>query len=64
LGHTDSDGEDAKNLELSKKRSESVKIALNKDFGISLDRMQTDGKVKQCLLVIIPLLKEKQIIEE
>jgi OOP family OmpA-OmpF porin len=27
-----------------KKRSESVKIALNKDFGISLDRMQTDGK--------------------
>ncbi|MBK7138731.1 MAG: OmpA family protein [Bacteroidetes bacterium] len=44
IGHTDSDGEDAKNLELSKKRSESVKIALNKDFGISLDRMQTDGK--------------------
>jgi len=44
IGHTDSDGEDAKNLELSKKRSESVKIALNKDFGISLDRLQTDGK--------------------
>jgi outer membrane protein OmpA-like peptidoglycan-associated protein len=44
IGHTDSDGEDAKNLELSKKRSESVKITLNKDFGISLDRMQTDGK--------------------
>lgn len=44
IGHTDSDGDEAKNLELSKKRSESVKVALNKDFGISLDRMQTDGK--------------------
>ena len=44
VGHTDSDGDDAKNLELSKKRAESVMIALSKDFGISQERMKTDGK--------------------
>ena len=44
VGHTDSDGDETKNLELSKKRAEAVKTALNKDFGIKPDRMKTDGK--------------------
>ena len=43
VGHTDSDGDDAKNLDLSKRRAASVKIALAKEFGISEDRMETDG---------------------
>jgi OmpA-OmpF porin, OOP family len=44
VGHTDNDGDEAKNLELSKRRAESVKAALTKDFGIGADRMITDGK--------------------
>ncbi|WP_159468281.1 OmpA family protein [Dyadobacter sp. 3J3] len=44
IGHTDSDGDDAGNLTLSKKRSESVKEALAKDFGIDKSRLETDGK--------------------
>ena len=43
VGHTDSDGGDALNLELSKKRAAAVKVALNKDFGIDNSRMETDG---------------------
>lgn len=44
VGHTDSDGDDAKNMELSKKRAESVKQALIKEFGIDASRLTTDGK--------------------
>jgi OmpA-OmpF porin, OOP family len=44
IGHTDSDGDDAKNLELSKKRAAAVKQFLKKEFGIDEGRMSTDGK--------------------
>ena len=44
IGHTDSDGSDAANLELSKKRSAAVKDALVKDYGIEESRITTDGK--------------------
>ena len=43
-GHTDSDGDDNSNLELSKKRATAVKDALVNFFGISADKFQTDGK--------------------
>ena len=43
-GHTDSDGNDALNLDLSKRRAASVKNELAKTFGIDDARMQTDGK--------------------
>ena len=44
IGHTDSDGDDPKNMELSKKRAESVRNALMNEFQISSSRMETDGK--------------------
>jgi OOP family OmpA-OmpF porin len=44
IGHTDSDGDAAKNLELSKRRAASVKEALTKEFGIDAARLETDGK--------------------
>jgi len=44
VGHTDADGSDAANLELSKNRAASVKASLAKDFGIDESRMETDGK--------------------
>jgi outer membrane protein OmpA-like peptidoglycan-associated protein len=43
LGHTDSDGEDARNLDLSKRRAASVKAMLSTEFGIDAARMETDG---------------------
>lgn len=51
VGHTDSDGDDASNLALSKKRAEAVKIALTKEFGIDGSRMETDGKGETLPLV-------------
>lgn len=44
IGHTDSDGSDASNLELSTKRSAAVKDMLVKEFGIDASRLETDGK--------------------
>jgi len=43
VGHTDSDGDDAKNMDLSKRRAAAVKAALEKEHGIDAGRMQTDG---------------------
>lgn len=43
IGFTDSDGDDAKNLDLSKRRAASVKASLSKDFAIDESRMETDG---------------------
>jgi outer membrane protein OmpA-like peptidoglycan-associated protein len=44
VGHTDTDGDDKSNLDLSKRRAESVKTMLAKEFGIDAARIQTDGK--------------------
>lgn len=44
IGYTDSDGDDAKNLDLSKRRSAAVKSALSTEFGVEGARIETDGK--------------------
>jgi outer membrane protein OmpA-like peptidoglycan-associated protein len=44
IGHTDSDGDDARNLDLSKRRAAAVKNALSTEFGIAATQMETDGK--------------------
>ncbi len=43
-GHTDADGDDKSNVDLSKRRADAVKNMLSKEFNINADRMQTDGK--------------------
>jgi len=43
IGHTDSDGDDALNLDLSRRRAESVRTELSSKFGIDASRMQTEG---------------------
>lgn len=42
-GHTDSDGADAANLTLSKKRAATVKDVLVNEFSIDAARIETDG---------------------
>lgn len=44
VGHTDSDGKPESNLDLSKRRAESVKSAIVKNFEIKAERIFTDGK--------------------
>jgi OmpA-OmpF porin, OOP family len=41
--HTDADGADAANLDLSKRRAASVKNELVKSFNVNGDRLVTDG---------------------
>jgi OOP family OmpA-OmpF porin len=43
VGYTDSDGADAANLDLSKRRGASVKAELVKNFGIDASRLESDG---------------------
>lgn len=43
IGHTDSDGADDANLDLSRRRAASVKNELSKLFGIDASRMETEG---------------------
>lgn len=42
-GHTDSTGNDAHNMDLSKRRAAAVKTALVSNFGIAADRLTTEG---------------------
>ncbi|MBQ0732773.1 OmpA family protein [Aquimarina celericrescens] len=44
IGHTDADGSEASNLELSKKRAVAVMNSLVNQYGIDKNRMVTDGK--------------------
>ncbi|MUH38188.1 OmpA family protein [Zobellia amurskyensis] len=44
VGHTDADGDDNKNLELSRNRAEAVKNALTSVYNVSQDRLSTEGK--------------------
>jgi outer membrane protein OmpA-like peptidoglycan-associated protein len=43
VGHTDADGADDANLDLSKRRAASVKAELVNSFGVNGDRLETDG---------------------
>ena len=43
VGYTDSDGADAANLDLSKRRGAAVKAELIKSFGIDASRLESDG---------------------
>ncbi len=44
VGYTDSDGADAANLDLSKRRAAAVRNELAKTFGIEASRLESDGK--------------------
>jgi OmpA-OmpF porin, OOP family len=44
IGHTSSDGDDKANLELSKKRAAAVKELLAKEFAVTTDNIETEGK--------------------
>lgn len=44
VGHTDADGSSESNLNLSQERAKSVRAALISTYGISIERIKTDGK--------------------
>lgn len=44
IGHTDNDGDDASNMDLSKRRAASVKAELSNTWSIDAARLETDGK--------------------
>ena len=44
VGHTDSDGNDSSNRDLSKRRAQSVKNALVSIYNIDESRLKVDGK--------------------
>lgn len=44
VGHTDSDGDETSNLDLSVKRAFAVKNMLSQEFEIDSSRIETDGK--------------------
>jgi OOP family OmpA-OmpF porin len=44
IGHTDSDGDTAANLQLSRKRAEAVKSLLVKEFSVDGSKLEADGK--------------------
>jgi uncharacterized protein (TIGR02145 family) len=44
VGHTDSDGDDASNLDLSKRRGAAVKNELVNKFSCAAERLESDGK--------------------
>ncbi|KQC00149.1 OmpA family protein [Pedobacter sp. Hv1] len=44
VGHTDSDGDNAKNLQLSEQRAMAIKTALVNDFNVNEDRLTAEGK--------------------
>ena len=44
VGHTDADGDDAANMDLSRRRAASVRSALVSEFKIDAGRLDTDGK--------------------
>lgn len=43
IGHTDSDGEAVENIDLSRRRANAVRAALQTVYGIDAARMETDG---------------------
>jgi len=61
-GHTDSFGSDEYNLELSRKRAESVKAWLTESMGLKPDSIQTVGYGKSRLLVPADKTVEQQQI--
>ena len=59
IGHTDSDGDDKSNLDLSKRRAAAVKNVLVKEFGIDASRIETDGKGE-----IEPIAKNDSVVNK
>lgn len=44
LGHTDSIGSEADNLDLSRRRAQRVRLTLEREYGIAAGRLQSDGR--------------------